>query len=90
MIYCVKHISKCLELSIDEQLRFVVEHVYLDSSPRPDTNARIYLNLLTINFLSVVGDVPVDSDDHVVTSLIFLEAHRGRNRDGNEAGLDQV
>jgi hypothetical protein len=59
-------------LIIDQLVRFlVVELVHPGSSPRLDTDVRIFLNLfLGFNgaMLSVVGDVPVDNEVSVVTS----------------------
>jgi ACT domain-containing protein len=50
----------------------VVELAHLDLSPRLGTGARIFLDISEFNgvVLSVVGDIPVDSEAHAVTSLI--------------------
>ena len=51
----------------------MVEHTHQGSSPRLGTGARIFLDLfqdLTGTILSVIGDVPVDSEAPVVTSSI--------------------
>jgi hypothetical protein len=61
------------ELIIDQLVRFLmVEPVHPGSSPRLGTGARIFLNLFqdltALYMLSVVGDVPVDSETPVITS----------------------
>ena len=65
----------CCELNVGQLVGFlVVEPVHSGSSPRLDTGARIFLDLFisAINgaMLSVVGDVPVDSEAPVATSSI--------------------
>ena len=52
----------------------MVEPTHQGSSPRLGTGARIFLDLfqdLTGTILSVIGDVPVDSEAPVVTSSIL-------------------
>lgn len=51
----------------------VIEPAHQGSSLRLGTGVRIFINLLqelTGTILSVVGNVPVDSEAHVMTSLI--------------------
>jgi hypothetical protein len=79
------------ELSIAQLVGFLVmKPVHLGSSLRLDMGARFFLDLfqdLMTLFLSVIGDVSVDSEVPVVTSSIsrfagptqfFGGAHRGR------------
>jgi hypothetical protein len=62
------------EVSLPQLVRLlVVESTHPGSCPRLGTGARIFLDLfqdLTVFVLSVVGDVPVDSEAPVVTSSI--------------------
>jgi hypothetical protein len=62
------------ELSVDQLVGFlVVEPTHPGLNSRFNTGARIFLDFSGFNdtILSVVGDVPVDSEMPVVTSRFF-------------------